>query len=152
MFKRIRNYFKNQKGLTLVELLAVIVILGIIAAIAVPSIGKIMENSKKDAHVSNAQQILGAAKLAVASKDPISTGTDNTMTLGELHTAGFIEEIPVSPKTNVAYDSTTSKVVIDTTATGGFLYKVTLVDSGNTVINGETAQSLAKAGRDLVSE
>ncbi len=151
MFKRIRNYFKNQKGLTLVELLAVIVILGIIAAIAVPSVGKIMENSKKDAHVSNAQQILAAAKLAVASKDTIST--DGTpMTLGELHTAGFIEEIPVSPKTNVAYDSTTSKVVIDTTATGGFLYKVTLVDSGNTVINGETAQSLAKEGRDLVSE
>ncbi len=40
MRKKIQALLKNQKGLTLVELLAVIVILGIIAAIAVPSIGE----------------------------------------------------------------------------------------------------------------
>ena len=37
--KILQKRLKNEKGLTLVELLAVIVILGIIAAIAVPSIG-----------------------------------------------------------------------------------------------------------------
>ena len=40
---------KNRKGVTLVELLAVIVIMGIIAAIAVPAIGSLIENSKKNA-------------------------------------------------------------------------------------------------------
>ncbi len=39
MKKFLQKRLKNEKGLTLVELLAVIVILGIIAAIAVPSIG-----------------------------------------------------------------------------------------------------------------
>ena len=67
--KKLRRLFKNQKGFTLVELLAVIVILGIIAAIAIPSIGSIIDNSKKDAHVANAEMVVSAARLAVASND-----------------------------------------------------------------------------------
>ncbi len=46
MKKFLQKRLNNEKGLTLVELLAVIVILGIIAAIAVPSIGGIIENSE----------------------------------------------------------------------------------------------------------
>ena len=49
MKKFLQKRLKNEKGLTLVELLAVVVILGIIAAIAVPSIGNIIENSKYNA-------------------------------------------------------------------------------------------------------
>ena len=75
MRKKIQAILKNEKGLTLVELLAVIVILGIIAAIAVPSIGGIIDNSKKDAHVANAQQMVSAARLAVAANDTITLGT-----------------------------------------------------------------------------
>jgi len=36
----------NQKGLTLIELLAVIIVLGIIMAIAVPSVAGVIERSK----------------------------------------------------------------------------------------------------------
>ena len=46
MKKFLQKRLKNEKGLTLVELLAVIVILGIIAAIAIPSIGNIVENTR----------------------------------------------------------------------------------------------------------
>ena len=47
MKKFLQKRLNNEKGLTLVELLAVIVILGIIAAIAIPSIGNIIQNVEK---------------------------------------------------------------------------------------------------------
>ncbi|WP_214762205.1 prepilin-type N-terminal cleavage/methylation domain-containing protein [Exiguobacterium sp. s146] len=65
---------KDERGLTLVELLVVVVILGIIAAIAVVAIGGIIENSRKDAMVSDAKQMVNAAKLYVAS-NPVTSDT-----------------------------------------------------------------------------
>lgn len=79
MLQKCRKMLKNEKGLTLIELLAVVVILGIIAAIAIPSIGNIIQKSKDDAHVANAQQIMSAARLALANNDV--TVTDNKITV-----------------------------------------------------------------------
>ena len=58
MKKFLQKRLKNEKGLTLVELLAVIVILGIIAAIAVPSIGGIIQDSRVKAVKADAQNVL----------------------------------------------------------------------------------------------
>ncbi|MDW0112385.1 type II secretion system protein [Sporosarcina saromensis] len=69
MKKWLQKRLKNEKGLTLVELLAVIVILGIIAAIAVPSIGKVIDNTKDKAILADASNILSATKLAVTQGD-----------------------------------------------------------------------------------
>lgn len=53
----------NQKGLTLIELLAVIVILAIVAAIAIPAIGNIISNSRVGAIKGDAQTALSAANI-----------------------------------------------------------------------------------------
>ncbi|WLR56186.1 type II secretion system protein [Mesobacillus subterraneus] len=73
MFKQMKKTLKNQKGLTLIELLAVIVILGIIAAIAVPSIGGIINKTKKDAQVAEGIQIINAAKLYITTNPTATT-------------------------------------------------------------------------------
>jgi|SRR5690606_32642282 len=63
MFKILKKRIRNEKGLSLVELLAVIVILGIISAIAVPAIGNIIENSRVKAELADAIQIMNAANI-----------------------------------------------------------------------------------------
>ncbi|AKS39093.1 type II secretory pathway pseudopilin PulG [Anoxybacillus gonensis] len=91
----LKRFIRNEKGLTLIELLAVIVILGIIAAIAIPSIGGLIDNSKKDAHVANAQQMINAAKIAVtADKDLIPANEKYTvLPLAYLESKGYLETV-----------------------------------------------------------
>src|SRR5690625_504810 len=81
MLRRLRE---DERGLTLVELLAVIVILAIVGAIAFVAIGNVIENSKKDAHVANALQVISAAKLYEASiNEEFTSATLKTATEGE---------------------------------------------------------------------
>lgn len=65
MFKQLKKRIKNEKGLTLIELLAVIVILAIIAAIAIPAVGNIIQNSRDKAVLSEASNLLSGAKIAI---------------------------------------------------------------------------------------
>ncbi|MEL3974393.1 type II secretion system protein [Rossellomorea oryzaecorticis] len=125
----LKKFLKNDKGLTLVELLAVIVILGIIAAIAVPSIGGIINKSKDDAKVAEAVQIINAAKLAHASDSNVNewdqTALDEYLSNVE-DSDGFTVKYNATKKeyrlfghhslsliTHVATDYTTEKEILD---------------------------------------
>lgn len=60
----------SEKGLTLVELLAVIVILGIISLISVVSISKIITNTQAKTHLSNARVVLDVGIMAHLTDEP----------------------------------------------------------------------------------
>lgn len=95
MIKMLKNKLKEQKGLTLIELLAVIVILGIIAAIAIPSIGGIISKSKKDAQVAEAISIINAAKLAHSSNSDQTTWTHTATPAvkGTIYLKDYVENV-----------------------------------------------------------
>ena len=60
---------KNKNGFTLIELLAVIVILGILMLIAIPSVTKYIEKSRKKTFVTSVKNLVGAVRYRVVSED-----------------------------------------------------------------------------------
>ncbi|TCI31607.1 prepilin-type N-terminal cleavage/methylation domain-containing protein [Exiguobacterium sp. SL-10] len=119
---------KDERGLTLVELLVVVVILGIIAAIAVVAIGGIIENSKKDAMVADAKQMVSAAKLHTASNPQagtltfLSTSTGATPTTTSGTGMDYISNLK-DPFGDGQYKTATVTITEDS---GKFAYAVTL--------------------------
>ena len=55
----------NQKGFTLIELLAVIIILGILMVIAIPSVSKYINDSRKSTYVTTAKQLIAGVRNLV---------------------------------------------------------------------------------------
>lgn len=60
MKTRFGRLYKKQKGFSLIELLAVILILGIVALIAVPTVNKVIENSRTGAAEDSAKQFVAS--------------------------------------------------------------------------------------------
>lgn len=87
-----KKLLKNQRGLTLVELLAVIVILGIVAAIAVPAIGGVIKKAETDSKESSIQMIEEAANLYLLA-NPDAT----TISVATLVSDKYLRETPKEP-------------------------------------------------------
>ncbi len=152
---------RDERGLTLIELLVVVVILGIIAAIAVVAIGGLIENSRKDAVVSDAKQLVAAAKL-YTSANPMQPGEkiklgikDKGNDIKEKAVDGtnpkedtldkYIDDMKDSLNSDEPYDSS---YVVVTETQGKFTYEVTLLSkkSGNTYFTNATPTNLKRSG------
>lgn len=100
MFKAlIKRLRKDQRGLTLIELLVVIVILGIIAAIAVPMIMGNQDNAHKNTNAQNEQILQDAINRYYIDKSQFPTNAttlnDQLITAtGTPATGPYVKAIP----------------------------------------------------------
>lgn len=78
----------NKKGFTLVELLAVLVILGIIAIVCYPIVTRTINNSKTDLSVEQKNRIINAAKNYVAAN---VISDSECVTVSQLQSSGYLE-------------------------------------------------------------
>lgn len=79
--------FKKEEGFTLVELLAVIVILGVILAIAIPAVGNVISTAQKNADDREVELIISAARVYFTTEGK----DEGTITVADLYTKGFLE-------------------------------------------------------------
>ena len=107
MKKRLRF---NEKGLTLIELLAVLVILGIVAAIAIISISRVIQDSKDRAFVANALALKEAANLFLR-QESVHDSFPSKITYKMLYDSDYIDEFK-DPDTNDYLSPTDQTFVI----------------------------------------
>ena len=99
----------NNKGFTLVELLAVLVILVAIMSIAIPSISSSLERSKGKQEESKHKILESAAELYVTDhRNSIKNKNECTVTLATLYQENYID-------TDATKDSDGNDLVLDQT-------------------------------------
>ena len=126
---------KNNKGFTLVETIAVIIILGVILSIAVPSITNVVKSTNKNRMISDAETFISEVKEYVESDTIGNTPKDNKYKLVDIKSK--LSKSPYGGN----YNMESSFVIINNNS-----YTVCLTDDKYEAATGENGEIEVKEG------
>ena len=110
------NIMKRRKnGFTFAEMVGVVVVLGLLAAIVTPVVTKLIKNKRNDLYEQQIKSIEESARVWGAeniSKLPDDGDGKITITLGELKRGGFADKDLTNPKNDQLFDDDKTIVII----------------------------------------
>ena len=122
---------KNEKGFSLVELLAVVVILGLLSAVAIIGVNSIIKNTEKKHYDTQRNTLKMAAQSYTQdnrSSLPKTIGSSTEITLKTLQEKKYVDEI--KNRQGATCDATKSYVKVFKYSKDGYNYTSYLVCPG----------------------
>jgi prepilin-type N-terminal cleavage/methylation domain-containing protein len=118
--------FRKDEGFTLVELMVVVLIIGILVAIAIPVFNAAQDNARAKTCQANQRTINGSVQQWLAGTtvtDPRAAGgCDGTVdAANHLIADGMIKSVPTCPTGATEYSVTGDLVTTDGVAGGGYV-------------------------------
>lgn len=136
----------NNKGFTLVELLATISILAIIMLIAIPNVVGVVQKSRNKTYVEDAKKMISLAKYKVKSdvkiKDALGYGSV-CISLNYLDSGKEIKDAPNGGE----YDTENSYVLVEKNYDNSYYYSVQLLENDKD----SNMQGLKKISSEVLS-
>ena len=133
---------KNKKGFTMIELIAVVVILGILSAISIAAYSKFVSKAKEQTEEQNKNLVVNAAKSYLESNTnirPKEIGESVKIGLWELKNANYLKSLVYDKDGNSCMDK--SYVYVHRNSYGEYTYE-SVLKCGNAPA--ETSSSVAQ--------